>query len=73
MRGVLYDTCECCQKKDKTVKTQQLNNRMYWLCAECLLSLQWTQSCLKLGTEKILKDFPEKYKRVSKFSVTAIE
>ncbi len=66
-------TCSCCKQSKKNTKLQKINSRFFDLCSECIESLRWTQACLKSGTDLLVKKMPEKYQRVSKFSVSACE
>jgi hypothetical protein len=65
--------CECCEKVKNERTKKSIGKKFFLLCDECIESLKWTQACLKSGTNKLLEKCPDKYERVSNFSVQAIE
>ena len=67
------EKCYCCYKFKKDTKLQKVNTKFFNLCPECIESLKWTQACLRIGTEKLVSDMPNKWQRATKFSVTACE
>lgn len=64
--------CTCFKNKENTI-TKKIGKHYFDFCPECLESLKWTQACLRAGTDKLLEKQPTKFRRVTQFSVTAIE
>jgi hypothetical protein len=64
--------CECCREGKNQRTKKEIGKKFFLLCDECIASLKFTQACLRSGTDKILETMPERFRRVSQFSVTSI-
>ena len=65
--------CDSCNSNKKNVITKHLMKGFADFCPECLENLRWTSIVLERGTDWIVKKYPQKYVKFSKFSVTPLE
>jgi hypothetical protein len=66
-------TCDSCKEVKKAITKKGIGKKFFLLCLDCIENLKWTQASLRSGTNEILERLPERFKRVSQYSVTSIE
>jgi hypothetical protein len=66
-------TCEVCLENKKDIQTKRMVKGFHQLCPDCIERAKWVDRCLMVGTNDIIKKFPERYAKFSKISVTCLE